>query len=75
MKTLTLFVFLALALLIVGCAAPRAGVRPGVPVTQPTSIPGEAGAVSRDVAGVNALEQELGLEELEGLDQDLDLGL
>ena len=77
MKTLTLLVVLTLALLLVGCTGQRygtSGARPGVPVA-PSGIPGEAGDVSQDVAGVAALEQELGLEELEGLDQDLDLGL
>lgn len=75
MKTLTALVILTLALLVIGCAPRYQTVaRHGVPVA-PSGIPGEAGVVSQDVAGVNALEQELGLEELEGLDQDLDLGL
>ena len=75
MKTLTLFVILALALLVAGCATRyNAGMRPAYPVA-PSGIPGEAGAVSQDVAGVASLEQELQSDELEGLDQDLDLGL
>lgn len=76
MKTLTLLVILTLALLLAGCTGQRYGTyaRPGVPVA-PTNIPGEAGAVSQDVADVAVLEQDVGLEELEGLDQDLDLGL
>ena len=74
MKTLTLFVILALALLIAGCGA-RTGTYKPAALVQPSAIPGEAGVVSQDVAGITSLEEELGFEDLEGLDQDLDLGL
>ena len=74
MKALTLFVILALALLITGCGVRTGTYRPAIPV-QPSAIPGDAGDVSQDVAEITSLEEELGFEDLEGLDQDLDLGL
>lgn len=74
MKALTLFVILALALLISGCGARTGTYRP-VALVQQSAIPGDAGDVSQDVAEITSLEEELGFEDLEGLDQDLDLGL
>lgn len=73
MKALTLFTVLALVLLIVGCT-PRYEPRPGV-AAGTAAIPGEAGVVSQDVSSVDSLDKELGVDELEELDQDLDLGL
>ena len=74
MKALTLLVILALVLLVAGCGVKTGTYRPAAPV-QPQAIPGVAGDVSQDVAGIASLEEELGFEDLEGLDQDLDLGL
>ncbi len=74
MKTLTLLAVLAIVLLVAGCAPRTGSYRPVAPV-QPADIPGEAGDVSQDVAEIASLEQELGLNDLEGLDQELDLGL
>ena len=74
MKALNLLAILAIVLLVAGCAARTGTYRPAMPV-QPSAIPGEAGDVSQDVAGVTSLEEELDLNDLEGLDQELDLGL
>ena len=75
MKILTTLLIFASILLIVGCAAPEPSTKElPTQATEPTQVD-EVDVISEDVTDVASLEDELGLDELEGIDEDLDLGL
>ncbi len=79
MKTITILLIFASVLLLVGCAVPRAGYPserlPVAPAAAPAPAVDDVAVITEDVGQVADLDEELGLDELEGIDKDLDLGL
>jgi PBP1b-binding outer membrane lipoprotein LpoB len=75
--TIMLFVFASILLLIAGCSSPKTAYGTEKLPTAPTesSQVDDIQVIEGEVGEVANLDSDIGLDDLEGLDKDLDLGL